>query len=136
MKEQQYTIGELSRMFDLPSSTLRYYEEIGVLGAVEKNKAGQRCYTKEHVDRLHAIHCFKQAGMTLGQLKQLFEYEVDEAAHIDDIIGLLADQEQRVQEQMRQLELVYGQICRKVEYYKEIKAAMEEGRPRPCWDWC
>ena len=75
---QTYTIREISRLFSLPLSTLRYYEEEGLLTNVQKSASGQRIYTQEHIDRLHCINCFKRTGMTLAQLKKLFEYETDE----------------------------------------------------------
>ena len=35
-----YTIKEVSEMFHLPSSTLRYYEDLGILTNVERSKSG------------------------------------------------------------------------------------------------
>lgn len=45
-----YTIKEISQMFYLPSSTLRYYEEMGLLTDVGRTVSGQRIYTDEHVN--------------------------------------------------------------------------------------
>ena len=39
-----YTIKEVSEMFHLPSSTLRYYEDLGILTNVGRSKSGQRVY--------------------------------------------------------------------------------------------
>ena len=86
-----YTIREISELFSLPASTLRYYESEGLLPLVEKNSSGQRIYTKEHIDRLQCINCFKRTGMTIPQLRKFFEYETDEALYINDIIQLLED---------------------------------------------
>lgn len=65
-------------MFGLPASTLRYYEEIGLLPAVEKTKANQRIYTEEHIGRLGAIRCFKETGMSMAKLLEFFTYEEEE----------------------------------------------------------
>ena len=51
---QTYTIREISRLFSLPLSTLRYYEEEGLLTNVQKSASGQRIYTQEHIDLLQA----------------------------------------------------------------------------------
>ena len=53
-----YTIRELSEMFDLPASTLRYYESEGLLPEVPKSPSGQRIYNNEHIERLKCINCF------------------------------------------------------------------------------
>ena len=96
-----YTIREMSELFSLPASTLRYYESEGLLPLVEKNSSGQRIYTKEHIDRLQCINCFKRTGMTIPQLRKFFEYETDEALYINDIIQLLEDQEKQLDKKLR-----------------------------------
>ena len=48
-----YSIREISELFSLPASTLRYYESEGLLPNVEKSSSGQRIYTEEHIERLN-----------------------------------------------------------------------------------
>ncbi len=131
---QTYTIREISELFSLPASTLRYYESEGLLPAVEKTSSGQRIYTKEHVERLKCINCFKRTGMTIPQLRKFFEYETDEAQYIDDIICLLEDQEKIVDEKLRQLQKDSAHVHHKVKHYKAIKHALENNLPLPVWE--
>lgn len=42
-----YTIKEMREKFDIPSSTLRYYEEIGLFPKVMRTETNQRIYTDE-----------------------------------------------------------------------------------------
>ena len=100
----QYTIRQVAEMFRMPTSTLRYYEEEGILTNVEKNKSGQRIYTEGHLNRLRTICCFKGTGMTIAQLKSFFAYEEDEDHHIDDIVALLQERRACVKKQMEELE--------------------------------
>ena len=130
----EYSIREVSQMFHIPASTLRYYEEEGILTNVAKNTSGQRVYTQGHINRLATIFCFKRTGMTIAQLKDFFAYEEDEAGHIKDILNLLEEQKDYVFEQMRQLEKDYEHVQRKLRYYSAISQALDEGKPRPCWD--
>ena len=130
---KNYTIREISEMFELPSSTLRYYESEGLLPEVPKSSSGQRIYSDEHVERLKCINCFKRTGMTIPQLRKFFIYEADEAAHIDKIISLLKDQEQIVNEKLIQLQKDSAHVHHKVEYYSEIKYALENNLPLPVW---
>ena len=130
---KNYTIREISEMFELPSSTLRYYESEGLLPEVPKSSSGQRIYSDEHVERLKCINCFKRTGMTIPQLRKFFIYEADEAAHIDKIISLLKDQEQIVNEKLIQLQKDSAHVHNKVEYYSEIKHALENNLPLPVW---
>ena len=43
-----YSIREISDLFSVPSSTLRYYESEGLLVNVQRNASGPRVYTEEH----------------------------------------------------------------------------------------
>ena len=130
---KNYTIREISEMFELPSSTLRYYESEGLLPEVPKSSSGQRIYSDEHVERLKCINCFKRTGMTIPQLRKFFIYEADEAAHIDKIISLLKDQEKILKEKLVQLQKDSAHVHHKVEHYSAIKHALENNLPMPVW---
>ncbi len=41
------TITEVSEKFDIPQDTLRYYERIGLIPRVNRNKSGIRDYSEE-----------------------------------------------------------------------------------------
>ncbi|MDD7740114.1 MAG: MerR family transcriptional regulator [Fusicatenibacter sp.] len=129
-----YTIGELAELFSIPASTLRYYEKEGILVHVEKNSSGQRIYTEEHVERLKGINCFKRTGMTISQIRTFFDYETDEAKHIDEIIALLEEQEKQVNDHLSQLLQDSEHVHRKVVFYQAVKDALEKGQPRPRWE--
>ena len=69
-----YTIKEIRDKFNIPSSTLRYYEETGLFPRVERTETNQRIYTDEHIDRLHAINCFKRTGLSISKMYDFFEF--------------------------------------------------------------
>lgn len=131
---KEYSIRDLSEMFDLPASTLRYYEELGILSDVGRTAGGQRVYQQEHINRLKTICCFKNTGMSMAQLQQFFAYEADEPAHINDILALLQGQKQHVLDQLEQLQKDYKHVLRKLHYYGDIKKSLESGQPLPPWE--
>lgn len=130
---KEYSIKEISEMFHLPPSTLRYYEEMGILTNVARTPAGQRIYYEMHVNRLRTVCCFKKTGMTISQLKTFFAYESEEAGNIDDILTLLTEQKESVEDQLRQLHQAYEHVRRKLHYYGDIKKSMDAGLPLPAW---
>ena len=65
MEQQTYTIREMSERFGLPASTLRYYEEIGLLTDVIHTESKKRIYTQQHIDCMTAILCFKRTGLAI-----------------------------------------------------------------------
>jgi DNA-binding transcriptional MerR regulator len=72
--DKQYSIREVSAKFNLPASTLRYYEEVGILTDIPRNSSGKRIYLEKHINRLKTICCFKNTGMSISQLQEFFQY--------------------------------------------------------------
>ena len=84
-----YTIAQISEKFGVAASTLRYYEDLGLLRNVERAESGHRIYSEDHIGKLEAINCFKKAGMSISEIRDFFEYEKNEAESIDDMMCLL-----------------------------------------------
>jgi len=70
------TISEIGRRADLAPTTLRYYEQIGLLPAPER-VGGQRRYHEATLARLEVIRLCKAAGFALEEIAILF---ADDAA--------------------------------------------------------
>ena len=116
-----YTIKEVSEMFHLPSSTLRYYEDLGILTNVERSKSGQRVYIQGHINRLKTICCFKKTGMSIAKLQQFFACEEDESA------------QEHILNEISQYQASLTHLQRKLHYYTDIKTSLENGTPLPKW---
>lgn len=129
-----YTIREVSKMFDLPVSTLRYYEDEGILTNVGRSASNQRIYYETHINRLRSICCFKRTGMSIAPLKDFFSFEKDEENSIDDMIELLELQRKTVEDKLKELRADYDHVQKKIRFYKDIKKAMENGLPKPDWE--
>lgn len=129
----QYTIRQVSEMFQLPLSTLRYYEEQGILTNIPRTDSGQRIYEDCHINRLRTICCFKNAGMSISQLKDFFSYESAESEHIDDILVLLNTHKISITKQIESLQETYAHLLRKLHYYNDIKKSLESNHPLPQW---
>ena len=131
-----YSIKEVSTMFDLPSSTLRYYEDLGLLTNVTHNDKNQREYDESHITRLTAIQCFKQTGLPLTKIALFFEYEEDIEKHIDEIIDLVSSHETDIIAKIKELQDGLLHIQHKVRFYTGIHEAIEKKQPWPRWEDC
>ncbi len=63
----ELTISQVARQAGLRPSTLRYYEEIGLLPAAPR-RSGQRRYDSSILQRLAIIHTAQQAGFSLTEI--------------------------------------------------------------------
>jgi DNA-binding transcriptional MerR regulator len=68
-QENTYTIQEVSKATDLPSSTLRYYEEMGLLEPIERAASGHRRYTDADLRRVSLIKKLRLIGMSLETMR-------------------------------------------------------------------
>ena len=129
-----YTITELSKMFHLPASTIRYYEKIGLLVNVEHVNSYRRVYDESHVDRLNAIECFKKAHLPLEEIKAFFTLEKDMVANSEKILDMMKTQEEKTLEIMKDLETGLTHLQKKIRYYSLVNEAIKNNSPLPNWN--
>ena len=66
-----YTIGQVSEMFDLPISTLRYYDKEGFFPNLVR-KGNIRYFSHNELEALHVIECLKKSGLGIKEINQFF----------------------------------------------------------------
>ena len=74
-----YTIGQVSEMFGLPISTLRYYDKQGLFPGMERI-SGIRKFSEKEIEALHVIECLKRSGLEIKDIKQFMDWCVEGAA--------------------------------------------------------
>ncbi len=129
----KYSIADVAKKFEINSSTLRYYEEMGLIKDVKRNSSGYREYTNDHIGKLEAIGCFKRAGMSISEIQSFFKYEDDIDDNIDDMIALLENRREKMLDDFKELFDAYSHILRKLDYYGEMDMAVKEKRDKPKW---
>ncbi len=64
------TIQETSRQTGLSEPTLRYYEEVGLIGPVARDdSSGHRRYRETDVDALQALACLRAMGVGIEDMR-------------------------------------------------------------------
>ena len=72
-----YSITKLARQFGLSRSTLLYYERTGLLSPSGRSEASYRLYSPADRKRLEAICTFRQAGLTIEDIRTILSVEGD-----------------------------------------------------------
>jgi len=109
-------IGEFSRLSMVPVSTLRYYDDIGLLSPVEVDSfTGYRYYSAEQLPKLNRITTLKDLGLSLTEIVQL----TADGASSDDLRRML---ERKKLEREQALEAEKGRLQR-LETWLESLAA-------------
>src|ERR1700743_633416 len=64
------TIGDVSRRSGLSEPTLRYYEEIGLIGPIERDaSSGHRRYGADDLDTVSALACLRAMGVGIEDMR-------------------------------------------------------------------
>ena len=67
-------IGQLASLTGVPSKTIRYYEDVGLLPAPRRSDSRYRLYTDIDLSRLHLIRRARILDMSLAEIKELVEF--------------------------------------------------------------
>lgn len=67
-------IGELAKQLGITTRTIRYYEEIGLMGPSQRSGGGTRSYHRDAVLRLKFILKMKELGISLKEMQELAEH--------------------------------------------------------------
>lgn len=94
-----FKIGEFSKIAQVSGRLLRYYDEIGLL----KPKCidtwnGYRFYTADQLPRLNRILALKELGLSLEQIEQLLDDNID----TDNIRDLYLERKAQIEQSLRE----------------------------------
>jgi MerR family copper efflux transcriptional regulator len=65
-----FTIQDVSRRTRLSEPTLRYYEEVGLIGPVDRDaSSGHRRYGSDDLDTLQILACLRAMGMGIEDMR-------------------------------------------------------------------
>lgn len=120
------TIAEVSKKYDISADTLRYYERIGLIPRVTRNKSGIRDYSENDCGWVQFIKCMRSAGI---QIEALIEYvslfqQGDETSIARKEI--LIEQRELLVERITNMQETLERLNRKIENYEKICKPFED----------
>lgn len=124
------TIGEMAKRLGVPASTLRYYDQEGLLPFVERSAGGIRMFKDGDYEWLQIIECLKKTGMQLKDIREFVLMAMEGDATIDARLELIKKQQEAVEAQMEELRQTLNTLDFKCWYYETAKAAGTTDVPR------
>jgi DNA-binding transcriptional MerR regulator len=126
--EEVTQIGALAKQLDITTRTIRYYEEIGLMGTISRRGGTTRSYSKDDVLRLKFILKMKSLGISLKEIQQLSDIfdinDQDFSTITPKLIEILDHHISRLDEKMVSLSSLRQDI---VEYRLRIMELLSEG---------
>lgn len=119
--EKSLAIQSISSITGLSSYTLRYYERIGLLSAVNRDENGYRRYTEADVLCIDFLIKLRKTKMPINDMKKFAELRRKGDSTISERRKLLEDHQNKVLAQIKELQDDLKKVSEKVDYYKEME---------------
>lgn len=113
-----YTIGECARRSGFTMDTLRYYERIGLIDAVDRTATGQRRFNDDDLAWLGTLKCLRDTGMPVEQMARFANLAREGDETIPERIAILEAHRLVVDERMIDLAAKRDYISGKIDYYR------------------
>lgn len=118
-----YTIGQVSQLFGVPISTLRYYDKEGLFPGLERS-SGIRRFGEQELEALRVIECLKRSGMEIKDIKQFMLWCARGKETYPERLELFRRQKAAVEAELKKLEKTLDMLHFKCWYYEQ---ALEQG---------
>ena len=113
------TITEVSKLYDITPDTLRYYERIGLIPKIYRNKNGIRDYTQEDCNCVEFIKCMRNAGLPIETLIDYVTMFQQGDSTIDARKELLTEQRKVLEKKIKDMNETLGRLNHKIELYEK-----------------
>jgi len=117
-----YQIGEVAEITGLTHRTLRYYEELGLLGERDHDAGKHRVYTDNDLERISRITRFKELmGHRLCEIKEIIDLDQERQSLREQTASAVSKAEKR-----RNLERIQEIFVRELGVLKERQSRLSE----------
>ncbi|MDP4085472.1 MAG: MerR family transcriptional regulator [Bacillota bacterium] len=122
-----YSISEVAAKFNIPESTLRYYDKKGLLPLLERDEAGRRLFSEDQISLLETIICLKNTNMPISGIKQYIEWVVEGATTIELRLEMMKNHKKAVLAEIAMMtESLKGIDLKITRYKKHIQEGKEK----------
>lgn len=118
-----FTLQEVVQRSGLSEHTLRYYERIGLLDNVKRDRSsGHRRYTAEDVQNIETLACLRTTGMSIEDMRTYFALLKDGKAAADQQLALFEAQRKALEQELTQKQEHLRYLEHKVAYWKAVQS--------------
>ena len=119
------TIAEVSKQYNISADTLRYYERIGLIPPVNRNKNGIRDYTDEDCKWVDFIKCMRYAGLPIEVLIEYVTLFRQGSSTIEARKEILIEQRGILEEKINFMTATLERLNYKIDNYDTIILSAE-----------
>lgn len=124
-----YTIGQVAEMFDLPASTLRYYDKQGLFPGLERT-SGIRRFSDKDLETLRVIECLKKAGMEIKAIRQFMEWCAEGPSTYPQREAMFEERKAHMEEEIAKMNRALDMLKYKCWFYEQLSQGENEAELR------
>ena len=111
-------IKKVSEQLGISSDTIRYYERIGLVPAISRDKNGVRNFTDIDIQRLDFIKCMRHAGLSIESLHEYMHlYSLNDDSTIPARKRILEEEAEKLDERIASLQETRAYLQHKIDVY-------------------
>ncbi len=128
---RRYSIKEAAALTGLPATTLRYYEQVGVIAPVGRGaSSGHRVYDEDDLDQLMAVSCLSATGMSLDDMRAYMANARRGTEAAAEQQSLLEQQQRHLAVEAERLVLRQRYVDLKIAYWQAVLDGDTDGSER------
>ena len=109
------TIAEVSQKYGISADTLRYYERIGLIPPVPRNRSGIRDYDEASCGWVELMKCMRSAGVQIEALIEYVALYQQGDATLDARKELLKEQREQLLARMAEMQASLDRLDYKID---------------------
>ncbi len=124
--KKMYTIGQVAKITQITTDTLRYYDKIGLLPFVKRNEFGHRLFSERDLKYLEVIQCLKKSDVPVKEIGQFVEWTIMGDETLEKRKDFFTEKQQDLEDKISSLESMLAFLKWKRWYYEEACMAKTE----------
>lgn len=118
-----FTLQEVVDRSGLSEHTLRYYERIGLLDHIQRDRSsGHRRYTTEDLQVIEVMACLRATGMSIEHMRKFIELGKAGKAGAQELAELFEAHRQNLEIELAKKQEHLRYLEHKVEFWKAVVA--------------
>ncbi len=121
-----YTMKDVCKLARIPYETLKFYCNRGLIPNVQRDKNNFRVFDQHDVEWIKSLVCLKKCGMSLQEMKTYLDYCLAGPVSIPQRKAMLAEKQQKLYEQLKELQESIAYIDWKQQFYDDVQSGKIE----------
>jgi DNA-binding transcriptional MerR regulator len=112
-----YSTIEAGRKLGLSVHTLRYYETIGLMPEIARDRAGSRMYTDQDISWIFLVRCMRDIDMPVQNIRAYIDLVKDPRSTLEERRSMVEAFKKEVDGKLKKYLIVQRLIDKKLELY-------------------